>query len=626
VNPVTIAPPALQLPGLSAPTLPDAAARRRWLLDADDAELADAIGALVHTHRGPARTDGAGLAAFLGTLHGEVVASPFCLRACAMGAATGSAMVHHELRQAWRWDPALLADIAVADDDHGAWTRGILHVGRYEGFGQDLPLGSFDPNHSSRWSAHELLHRACGFYFEPGISAWKLYLGARLAEIVPVAHWYGTDLIWRLDVDGFDRATDLLDAEAPVARAAWLRADADMIAARAANGVAFLRTAARWVDAELAAVRTELSTGATVPVDDPLLDSVSDAIAYATGHHRRLNHPLVGAIVAAMAEPGVARSDSVAALADHVEASFDTLVFGTIAVDPERAAAARSGRLLWDLCLRAALCDPQSCAEALGDDLAEYAALARAAQRGHAGPQAAAAVRDVAGRIADVGLHEVFPLGLHRSIDPVPPQPRTQLAAGIAALCPDLIGAIGQAGGMGPEDAAIGFADTLDDRAVWRRAHLADRLVDALQDAPLQLRAHAVLSRAIHGATARDDVIERLAAPPQTWQAAPESGFVRRSTAFSVVSLAGDEADPDPYLAAMRWLVGGVQDAIAVLPYPPAVQALWEALADGPMPAASAVELLDMHLDPDAADDGWPTDAVGWVHELASAGALGWLS
>lgn len=603
---------------LAQPAVPgaDARARRSWLRTAPDAEIADWLVDVALAHRPQAQRFGADLAAFLGVPVGEVSASPFGLRACLIGAASGAAVVHHELRNAWRWDPELLADDAVADSAHGSWLDGGLHVGRYEGFCQDLPFAVFDPNHSARWTPHELLHRACGFAWRSAMDRWWLYRAARLGEVLPVAHWYGTDRVMRLDSDRFDREDDARHPGASVADAQWLTCDADELARRARTGAGLMRAAARWVDAELDAVEREGERGDTIAVDDPLLDSVTDAIAYTTGHHRRLAHPLIGRILGHVTAEGRERFTELDAYARHIERVFDELVFGDLQLDSDRAEAMRAGRLLWDLTLRAGLCDPITTAEVLDDRLPALGAVCRAALAGdaQAGTDARAVLLDLATVLTDAGLSEVLPIGVAAALDPLPARPRLQLAEGIHALAPDLAS-------IQLLDDDRSMADLMSERSLFRRAPLVQRLVDAatgddtLADRP-EILAEALLARAIAGSTARDDVTERLSVPPSAWPQALDAARVRRSPAFVRVSVPSLPTD---------YLVGRYFDAVSVLPCPNCVTALWQLLADGPRDASECIAALQADLATAPSGPDWPASARQWLAELGAAGAIGLL-
>ncbi len=597
--------PDFRLRGAAVPGCDSPQARRAWLRSCDAAQLGEWLLSNLAGYREMAHKHGASLAAFLGAPHGEVVASPFGFRACAMGAAAGAAVVHHELRPAWRWDPRLLPDDGAADPDHGQWLQGALHVGRFEGFCQDLPLATFNPNHSARWTSHELLHRVCGFAWRPGLSRWFLYHAARLGEIVPVAHWYGTDLVLRLDEDGFDRARDVQSPSADVAKARWLVADDSELRPRIGAAVAALREAARWVDAELAAIASERQTGQTVSVADPLLDSVSDAIAYTAGHHRRLADPAVARALQAGAVAGVHRFEHLCDYTAHVEDVFDRLVFGDIEVVGALADARRAGRLLWDLVQRAMHCDPLTGEEVLGERLEAICTVTAKASSGDGGA-ALAMVPEVADMLQDAALQEVMPIGLAEQIDPLPRSERVQLAAGIAAVAPGLVQCQVEA-----EGSAQRFVDTMQDQHLFARAPLVQRLVDATaQDWPA-LHVEALLARAICGATERDDQTERLAMATERWPQDLAGCSVRRNPAFK------------PVPAPASVLVGRYFEAVSVLPWLSFIEALWSLLASGSASAARCLQTLDEGLDDVELAEGWPTTARQWLVELANAGAIG---
>lgn len=595
----------------------DAAARRDWLCQASDSELAQWLASTLPSWRAAATEHGAHVARLVGAPVGEVVASPFGFRACAMGAAVGAAVVHHELRPVWRWDPDLLADAAVADERTGEWVDGALVAGRYEGFCQDLPLATFDPNHSARWTPHELLHRVCGFHWHPDMTRWQLYAAARLGEIVPVAHWYGTDTALRLDRDGFDRESDALFPGADVAAAGWLHGINQQHRMPAA--IAGLRTAARWVSAELDAVAQEARIHQTVAVADPLLDSVTDAIAYATGHVQRLRHGVVGSVLEAVTVLGRHRFAERDAYASHVADVFDRLVFGAVQIDPATCAAALAGRVVWDLCVRSAFCDPVVAEEVLAPHLSDIQQACVDGANGD-GDAASALVGELTTSLREAGMDELFPIGLCGALEPTEATGRPQLEAGVWSVAPGIVEALASTG-----IAAGQWVNELDDDVLWTRAPLVSRLKTATQNAEQPVREQAVTAFAIAAATARDDMTERLATPPIEWPADllgdPTSAVIRANPAFTATE------------RPACYLVGRFGEAVSVFPMPDFVAALWSHLADGPQTVSSCLEVLQAALataidtaNDTVVDPEWPDDAQSWLRELAEAGAIGWIA
>ena len=278
---------------------------------------------------------------------GEVVASPFGLRAVALGVQAGSTSVDRETRT--------LIDGPgtenTADDEHGVWAAGRLHVGKYQAFMADAPFATYDPAHVAKWGPHELMHRAAGFFWRADASRFEHYLGARLNELLPVALWYGPDQVLRLrdDEEGFVRSR--AEREAAVEDAAWWAGDFDALR----STLRWLRVGFEHVAGELAVIDQEIASGRLVPSPrhrgGAVLDASSDAAAYVVGHHERLGEPAVAAVLAEVPE-GVC-FDTITAYRAHVEQVWDALLFGPIVLDD--VAARREARVQWDHDLRAAM-------------------------------------------------------------------------------------------------------------------------------------------------------------------------------------------------------------------------------------------------------------------------------
>jgi len=328
------------LDGLEADDLgASPAARRRALAALSDAALGERLARLA----GASRTfDAAPIAAAAALPLGEVVASPFALRMCALGVEAGASSRHRELRRHVDWTESISPD--VADPDHDVWERGALKTGKYQGFTAESPVAIYDPAHVSKWGPHEMLHRAVGFFYRPGLSRWELYLGARLNELLPVTTFYGAEQAMRLDEGAFDRAAAGRRPRARVEDARWRVEDDAALAARARRAAPVFREGLRHLERELAAIDEELLRGVRVRAVHPFLDTSSDATAYVVGHHARLTQEAVERVLAPRGEPDVG------AYRDRIEGVFDRLLFGRLdgAIGDRRAAEA------CDLLLRAA--------------------------------------------------------------------------------------------------------------------------------------------------------------------------------------------------------------------------------------------------------------------------------
>ncbi len=329
--------PQAPLPGLERPPGETPAARRMALAALDPGERLEGLVAMAEALREGGAERWAPLAAQVGLPLGEVVASPFGLRAVAMAAAEGACTVHRELRS--------LASMsswpdAVRDPAHGQWERGVLRVGKYEGFQQDAPLACFDPAHGAKWGPHELMHRAVGFFWRRDASRWEHYLAARLGELVPVVLWYGPDQVGRHE--DADASRHRGSREAHVASAHWLSESPTALRARIADTLDAFDAGLAHLETELAAIDAERRSGHQRHTvhrrGDARLDASSDATAYVVGQAERLARPEVAAVLTRL-PVGRWRHERVGAFRDRVEAAFDRLLFGELSWAPREGDA-----------------------------------------------------------------------------------------------------------------------------------------------------------------------------------------------------------------------------------------------------------------------------------------------
>ncbi|MDQ3037136.1 MAG: hypothetical protein M3Y87_32380, partial [Myxococcota bacterium] len=334
------------IPALAAPSGATPAARRRALLLEKDDVVAERLVALARSMRAAVATIAEPLASAAHVPYGEAIASPFALRMIAMAVERGASTVHVELRRVLDWPRLLRGGEGTADAMHGVWDRGALRLGKYQQFLQDEPFAAYHPDHVSKWSPHELMHRACGFFYRPGCTRWELYLGARLNELLPVSTWYGLEQAMRLDEGAFDRVAA---GRAPAARledARWITDDPRALRQRALRAVPLVRQSIEHVERELTAIDEEMRTGRRVRVPHAFLDASSDALAYVAGHGPRLERN--GRAIADLVPAALDRFEDVGAYREHIEARLDALLFAPLSLDAERARALREARTLWD--------------------------------------------------------------------------------------------------------------------------------------------------------------------------------------------------------------------------------------------------------------------------------------
>lgn len=299
--------------------------RRPWReLAQDEPDVSgELIDSLVSMMRAMQAIDAGALAAQVRLPENEVAASPFGLRAVALGAASGAKHVHRELTRVPSWD----ADERTEDWSHDEWQRGVLQTGKYQAFTQDGAHSIFDPAHIAKWGPHEMMHRACLFFWDEDATNFELYLGARLNEVLPVALWYGADQVARLNDVDFERHAGRREVE----RAAWRDAKEDELRTLAEASVHNLRWFARYLDKELAAIDEEIRTGRRVETPwakgGATLNASSDALAYAVAHAPRLR---TAAVAEALdATPAIGSIDEYRAF---IETQIEALLFGEIHV------------------------------------------------------------------------------------------------------------------------------------------------------------------------------------------------------------------------------------------------------------------------------------------------------
>ena len=168
------------------------------------------------------------------------------------------------------------------------WNRGVLKEHKYLHFRYDQPLGSFHPGHRAKWTAHELCHGLVGFAWNPAMTPFAHTLAARLSELLPVALWYFFDEVQL-------RRCPLHYLQGALFQDHCVYCD------RAATQGPRLpeREDEEWVRMGIEFVRRELFTISRsrrfqrpLPHRYATLDLNSDAMAYVTQNHARMNDPL----------------------------------------------------------------------------------------------------------------------------------------------------------------------------------------------------------------------------------------------------------------------------------------------------------------------------------------------
>lgn len=290
----------------------------------------------------------------LGAPAEDCLATVTSARATLLAAARGRGFYAHELRARIPMAPGLEPEVEVGPTVP-TWEDGVFVEPKYFSFMQDAPFAAFNPVHRRKWRPHELLHGAVGFFWHPEMTRFEAYVGARLNELLPVAHWYGFDEIFRPRCDRH-RGEVLYRAWCGACEGAvrpyWeveVTGDDREVARRWAR-----RGCAHFL-AEVECCRREIDSGVVCPNPSGLLDSSSDAVGYLLGHWPRMRAWSFGAWAELFLRSGVDYIDDLARYADHVESNAVQLVAGTIEVRETDFAARHLRRVLQDLGYRALL-------------------------------------------------------------------------------------------------------------------------------------------------------------------------------------------------------------------------------------------------------------------------------
>jgi hypothetical protein len=522
------------------------------------------------------------LADLAGLPLGEVVASPFGLRAIALGVACGATTAHVETRALLPW-PDRFGELVTADPTHGVWEAGKLHVGKYQSFQADAPHATYDPSHVAKWGPHELLHRAVGFFFARDATRFEHYVGARLNELLPVALWYGHDQVARLDEDDFVRAH--AKHAAPVDEARWLVEPEDALLVRAERTANALVRGVAHLERELDAIDRELSTGRCVatPIETggARLDASSDALAYVVGHVARLRDPSVAAVLDAIPVE-LGRFETLARYRAHVEALHDALLFSDLAIDEDTIAGLRARRTVWDWLHRAAY---------LGADVRKLAIAAAPELRGEREVDEARWLEKLTRLLGEEGAGAVLADGIGGVA-------LGQLREGVRSVMPRVESYL-------DDEALASFATSAE---LLARAPLGERVqaLLAVAEAPVALRELATLERAIAAARPSDESTHLSEPAPARVRDGLWVGndrFVSVEATHDVVALhAGEAATPGRFV----WLVGAHDGGVSILPCSDEERAFFERACAAAQPVKGA-----------------RVDAA-WLKEALAAGVLAW--
>jgi len=273
-----------------------------------------------------------------------------------MASAAGCRFAHHELRTTPPLAEDLHPEVSVWTRDGLAplWEDGVRVAPKYFSFFLEEPQAPFHPNHRVQWRAHELLHRLVGFCWHPAMTPFEAYVGARLAELLPVVHWYGFDELARRRCERH-RGVQLFDAHCDDCEVAVVAPFGGSAAPDLEQLERDAAAALEHLDTELAACRAEIDDGRVHATPRPRLDASSDAEGYLRAHWGRLTAWSFGAWVERFCIAGVDHHAGPGQLADHLVRVASRMLSGSITVDAMVADRNAARRVARDLGYRALL-------------------------------------------------------------------------------------------------------------------------------------------------------------------------------------------------------------------------------------------------------------------------------
>jgi hypothetical protein len=227
------------------------------------------------------------------------------------------------------------------------WVNGVLEIPKYFGAFLDAPLATYDPNHRHKWRSHELLHRYVGFFWSPDMTRFEAYLGARLAELLPVVHWYALDEIGRARCAA--HRGKLLRREFCPECEACRRPYWELPAPGSDEVARWEAEASRHLREELEVIESEMHLGVPIASPRPGLDASSDARAYLDGHWERVTAWSFGSWIELFGEPSLDFEASVQDMRARVSTAARELLEDEIEVDLDVATALRERQRLRDL-------------------------------------------------------------------------------------------------------------------------------------------------------------------------------------------------------------------------------------------------------------------------------------
>ena len=580
------------IPGIERPDGLRGIPAVRALLQQDDATLVESLFSWCCKLRPKVDELEPILERLVGVPGGEMVASPFAFRASVLGLSEGIAAVHEECRTQGPWPEHLISNEASVQGNGETWENGKLVVHKYASFCQDFPFLSFHPEHSSKWTPHEMIHRVLGFFFRRDMTPFECYLGTRLNESIPVALWYGLDRLARLDED--PEALPVVDSQhhgASRNESLWISESEKALRGRIRASLRHFRGGLEWVLEERNAVEKELRTGRVCPRPGGFLDGSGDAMAYVVAHANRLKDPEVQRVIETHTVIGTHRFETIPDYLKQLENLVDRLLFGPVEGDLERALERREQRMHWDLAMLPLMVEPLESEDEEED-----------------------APPIVPGYMWDLQNESVTDWG--------------QLVEGLESVFPVTLHALGE---CDPEAQIL--SHFVEHRLVVSRGPLGARFLEALSafEAPF-VEDLARFEWLLADGLKRSDQMERLG---MSWGDAEcmEEGILNAHPYFDLQTLPPDmlhyynevmgQENSEP-VGISVFLLGKFGDDVVMLPAPPPIAGIWLHLQAQARRASDVVETLDRLLRGQVYPESWPQGSRQWIEAMIELGAVSW--
>ncbi len=275
----------------------------------------------------------------------EFFVSPMTLRGTLLGAKNGRHFHHQELRSLENFPMELGPEIELGD--LGKWSFGALEQPKYFSFYQDAPCPAFNPNHRTKWRAHEMMHGMAKFFWHPKLTRFSYYVSIRLNEILPVVHWYHFDEIDRPRCPQHQRA---------IPKQYWAQCDTALpyweVKNHRSDAVEIANRGFEHFSSEVAACMREIETGQVHETFFENLNSSTDAIGYMRSHWNRVTSWSFGLWMELFSVANIDHFESISGYGQHVSKTADRLFNEEIEWDIHEVTRLQKRKRIQDLSYR----------------------------------------------------------------------------------------------------------------------------------------------------------------------------------------------------------------------------------------------------------------------------------